>query len=70
MEKPIVVAEWLKVTERLPEEGDVSPVLAVLADAVDEELRLAMCDADYVRAHALDFTHWLAVPPLPEHTID
>lgn len=60
-------SRWLSVAEMLPDEGNVNVVLALLVDAASEDLRLFICDADFVRANANNFTHWLPIPPLPSN---
>ena len=65
MEKPNFAGRWFSMSERLPEDSDVSAIVALLADAPNDDLRMFVCDADFVRSNAGEFTHWVAIPPLP-----
>ena len=56
---------WISVSERLPDDGDRSAVIALRANEPDEDLRLIVSEADHVRANPEDFTHWMPTPPLP-----
>lgn len=58
-------SQWISVAERLPDDDDREPVLALRANELDEDLRLVVADAGDVRAEPISFTYWMPIPALP-----